>query len=103
MTTISLTNFLFIDLAGNQHYALGQLDEAFEHYAKAIYYDKEQGQYYFNQGLVESRRDNTVDAQGNPRDNVQKAIDLYKKALELLSEQEYKYQAYFNKGICLRR
>jgi tetratricopeptide (TPR) repeat protein len=23
-------------LAGNQHYALGQLDEAYEHYAKAI-------------------------------------------------------------------
>jgi tetratricopeptide (TPR) repeat protein len=34
---------------------------------------------------------------------VDEAIRLYKKALEIVTEQEYKYQAYFNKGICLRR
>ena len=38
----------FLDLAGNQHYALGQLDEAYDHYAKAIKHDGEQGNYYFN-------------------------------------------------------
>lgn len=86
-------NFLICsDLAGNQHYALGQLDEAYDHYEKAIGYDKEQGNYHFNQGLVESRRD-----------NVAKAIKLYDSALQYVTEQEYKYQAYFNRGICYRR
>ena len=80
ITVSCLPIFKSIDLAGNQHYALGQLDEAFEHYAKAIQYDKEQGNFYFNQGLVESRRD-----------NVDEAIRLYKKALEHVTEQEYKY------------
>jgi hypothetical protein len=38
-------------MAGNQHYALAQLEEAYNHYHKAIELDS-QGQYYFNRGLV---------------------------------------------------
>jgi tetratricopeptide (TPR) repeat protein len=39
------------NMAGNQHYALAQLEEAYNHYHKAIELDS-QGQYYFNRGLV---------------------------------------------------
>ena len=38
-------------MAGNQHYALAQLDEAYAHYNKALDLDP-QGQYFFNRGLV---------------------------------------------------
>ena len=78
-------------MAGNQHYALAQLDEAYAHYNKAIDLDA-QGQYYFNRGLVQSRRN-----------KIEEAVDDYKKALETLTEPEYKYQAHFNKGIAFRR
>jgi len=39
------------NMAGNQHYALAQLDEAYAHYNKALDLDP-QGQYFFNRGLV---------------------------------------------------
>ena len=42
---------IFTDMAGNQHYALAQLDEAYAHYNKALDLDP-QGQYFFNRGLV---------------------------------------------------
>jgi tetratricopeptide (TPR) repeat protein len=51
------------------------------------------GAYYFNRGIVYSRKD-----------MVQKAVDDYSKALNgLLSEPDHQYQAYFNRGICYRR
>lgn len=36
-------------------------------------------------------------------EKLEEAIEDYSKALENLSDQNYIYQAKFNKGICLRR
>ena len=78
--------------AGVQHYELGQLDEALKHYDLAIKHDESQGYFFYNRGLVKSKLD-----------NINGAIIDYKKAIDLLQEPEYSYQARFNRGICLRR
>ena len=83
---------LHYNYAGVQHYELGQLDEALKHYDLAVKNDESQGYFLYNRGLVKSRLD-----------DVKGAINDYKKAIELLSEPDYLYQARFNRGICLRR
>ena len=66
----------YYSMAGVQHYELGQLDEALKHYDLAIQIDtKNNGLFYYNRGLVNSRLD-----------RVQAAIDDYKKALEHVTE-----------------
>ena len=71
---------------------MGQLDEALKHYDLAVSYDASKGYFWYNRGLVKSRLDKVEDA-----------VTDYKKAIELLSEADYLYQANFNMGICLRR
>ena len=84
----------YYNQAGVQHYELGQLDEALNHYNLAVKFNNQEGQYFYNRALVKSRLD-----------KVQEAIDDYTKALEHLSsgETDSKYQAFFNRGICRRR
>ena len=79
-------------MAGVQHYELGQLDEALKHYDMAIEKDNQNGQFFYNRGLVHSRLD-----------KVEKAIEDYTNALKHVSEQDHIYQARFNRGICERR
>ena len=58
-------------------------------------YDRKNGMYHYNKGLVKSRLD-----------AVDEAIDSYKEALTHLdqsSQIDYIYQAKFNRGICYRR
>lgn len=84
--------------AGVQHFMLAQLDEALNHYNMAIELSpKNGGEYFYNRGLVKSRLD-----------MVEEAVEDYKEAIHQLgksssSEDESKYQAHFNRGICLRR
>lgn len=80
------------NLAGVQHYELGQLDEALKHYEQAVDNDKGNGNYFYNLGLVKSRLD-----------RVDEAIKDYSDAIPLLTEGDYQYQARFNRGICYRR
>jgi tetratricopeptide (TPR) repeat protein len=60
-----------------QHYELGQLEEAQNHYNYAIKNNKEEGMLYFNRGLVKSRLN-----------KVEEAIEDYSKALDFLSSSE---------------
>lgn len=88
----------YCNYAGVQHFMLAQLDEALNHYNMAIEISPTQnGEYLYNRGLVRSRLD-----------QVEEAIKDYDNAIKQLSkgssgEEESKYQAHFNKGICLRR
>ena len=85
----------YYNFAGVQHYELGQLDEALQHYELAVEYDRRNGMYHYNKGLVKSRLD-----------NVEAAIKSYNDALTNLdpnSQPDYFYQAKFNRGICYRR
>lgn len=50
------------------------------------------GNYYYNRALVKSKLE-----------KLEEAIEDYNKAIENLSDNNYIYQARFNKGICLRR
>ena len=79
-------------MAGVQHQELGQLDEALLHFNLAVAKDSSCGAYWFNRGIVKSKKD-----------MIQEAVDDYGKATSLLTEQDQQYQAYFNRGICLRR
>lgn len=81
----------YINMAGVQHQELGNLQEALQHFKEAIDKDKENGCYYYNRGCVQSRMG-----------QLEKAIQDYGKALEYLSEEEQKFQALFNRGICYR-
>ena len=45
----------YYNFAGVQHFELGQLDEALQHYNLAIDHDSGVGMYYYNRGLVRSR------------------------------------------------
>ena len=58
----------------------------------AVENDGNQGNYHYNLGLVKSRLD-----------KVDEAINHYSKAFETLTENDYLYQARFNRGICYRR
>ena len=73
---------------------LAQLDEALNHYNMAIDINSQNGEYIYNRGLVNSRLD-----------QVPEVIRDYEQAIKYLpqSDEESKYQAHFNKGICLRR
>mmetsp|Transcript_6828 Transcript_6828/g.11526 ORF Transcript_6828/g.11526 Transcript_6828/m.11526 type:complete len:332 (+) Transcript_6828:127-1122(+) len=84
----------YYNYAGVQHYELGQLEEALNHYNLAVNNYQQDGQYFYNRALVKSRLD-----------KVEEAIQDYKKAIDLLgtSEQDSRYQAFFNRGICFRR
>ena len=44
-------------MAGECHWELGQLDEAYRHYEMAIRMDKN-GNFYYNRALVKSRQEN---------------------------------------------
>lgn len=79
-------------MAGVQHQELGQLDEALQHFNMAITKDREQGSYYFNRAIIFSKQE-----------KVDRAIEDYTKALGLVSDPEFQYQAHFNRGICYRR
>lgn len=68
------------------------MDEALQHFNMAIRKDSEQGSYFFNRAIIYSKQD-----------RVDKAIEDYTKAEALVSEPEFKYQAFFNRGICFRR
>ena len=50
------------------------------------------GNYYYNRALVKSKLE-----------KLEEAIEDYNKAIENLNDNNYIYQARFNKGICLRR
>lgn len=79
----SVTNKMiaeYLNMAGVQHQELGQLDEALEHFNAAIGKDKEVGSYYFNRGIVYSRKN-----------EVESAIRDYDKALNFLTEPEHQY------------
>jgi tetratricopeptide (TPR) repeat protein len=65
---------------------MGQLDEALKHYEIAVKKDPSNGNYYYNRALVKAKLEK-----------------LDNKSIEYLSDQNYIYQARFNKGICLRR
>lgn len=63
----------YYNFAGVQHYELGQLDEALQHYELAVEYHKQNGMYHYNKGLVKSRLD-----------DVEAAIKSYESALQHL-------------------
>ena len=45
----------YYNFAGVQHFELGQLEDALQHYELAIDNDKQKGMYHYNRGLVKSR------------------------------------------------
>ena len=73
---------------------LAQLDEALNHYNMAIDINPYNGEFIYNRGLVKSRLD-----------QVPEAIKDYEQAIKHLpqSDEESRYQAHFNLGICNRR
>lgn len=65
----------YYNFAGVQHYELGQLDEALQHYNLAIEHDKDVGMYHYNKAMVRNRLN-----------DVDQAIDAYNIALGKLDE-----------------
>lgn len=80
------------NFCGQCHYELGQYEEALRHYESAVKKDNQNGNYFYNRALVKSKLDKLDDA-----------IADYVKAIEYLTDNNYMYQAHFNKGVCLRR
>lgn len=80
-------------MAGLQYYNLEQLEEALEYYDNSIKLDPNRPEYLYHRGMALQKSDKE-----------EQAIDDFARALENqnMSEAE-KFQAYFNKGICLRR
>ena len=71
---------------------LEQLDEALEYYDNSIKLNQNNPDYLFYRGLALQKLDKK-----------EKAIDDFANALENLNDDDAKFQAYFQKGICLRR
>lgn len=65
----------YYNFAGVQHFELGQLDEALQHYNLAIDHDSGVGMYYYNRGLVRSRLN-----------DLDQAIESYHRAFKELDE-----------------
>ena len=85
----------YCNMAGLQHYELGQLEEALEYFKMAEKQNSFNGMYHFNVGLAQSKLG-----------YIDQAIDCFEKAntkLNPTENPEFSFQARLNLGLCLRK
>jgi len=81
-----------LDMAGECHLELEQLEEALKHFEKAVGKDPHNATYYHNRALVKSRLD-----------KLEEAIVDYTKVVNNPPDNDLHYKAVFHRGICLRK